>query len=105
MTTRKSEIVRRLKQPADGVKVHFKSTPESEQTIKLADPCANGRANRRNSELTYRYSTFSRWKNPFVDQPFSQIDAMIEIDLQGDDRGPACRSSAHQQRTVPAKMP
>jgi hypothetical protein len=38
MTTRKSEIGRRLKQPAGGVRVHFKTTPESEQTIKLAEP-------------------------------------------------------------------
>jgi hypothetical protein len=38
LITSKSDIKRRLKQPADAVKVDFATMPETEYTIKLADP-------------------------------------------------------------------
>jgi hypothetical protein len=38
LITSKSDIKRRLKQPADAVKVRFATTPETEFTVKLADP-------------------------------------------------------------------
>jgi hypothetical protein len=34
----KSDIKRRLKQPANAVKVRFATTPKTEFTVKLADP-------------------------------------------------------------------
>ena len=48
----------------------------------------------------------SSWReDAFVDKPLAKVDAVIEIDLQGNDSGPAGRRPAHQHRTVPAKMP
>jgi hypothetical protein len=50
-------------------------------------------------------SSLCGWKNAFLNQPLTEIDSVIEIDLQGDDRSPACGRPARERRAIPAKMP
>ena len=46
-----------------------------------------------------------RRKDAFLDESLAKVDAVLEIDLQGDDSGSSVRCSAYQHRTVPTKMP
>ncbi len=70
--------------------VHRRHDPEFTRLgDKRALPLASGR----------------RRKDAFLDEPLAKVDAVLEIDPQGNDSGSSIRCSAYQHRASPTKMP
>jgi len=47
--------------------------------------------------------TLSWREDAFVNEPLAKVDAVLKIDLQCNDSGPAARRPAHQHPSLPAK--
>jgi hypothetical protein len=61
--------------------------------------------NLTNLARPYMPPPLARRERAFLDQPLAEVNAMVEVDFQGDDCGPSGRRAADQHRALPAEMP